>query len=47
MISAVSQLKRELGSVDMRLIGNDAIVQDGVLDRAAREVSNYNRAAFQ
>ena len=37
MISAVSQLKRELGSVDMRLIGNDAIVQDGVLDRAARK----------
>ena len=36
MISAVSQLKRELGSVDMRLIGNDAIVADGVLDRAAR-----------
>ena len=39
MISAVSQLKRELGAVDMRLIGNDAIVQDGVLDRAARSCS--------
>jgi len=35
-VSAVAHLKRALGSVDMRLVGNDAIAAGGVLDRAAR-----------